>query len=60
MTLLEYVELPMRFAELERGSRQSLAREVLKRVGSGARLAHRAECYPLEASSSAPPSPAPW
>jgi putative ABC transport system ATP-binding protein len=41
MTLLENVELPMRFAELERGKRQALAREALERVGLGARLAHR-------------------
>jgi len=41
MTLLENVELPMRFEELERGKRQALAREALERVGLGARLAHR-------------------
>ncbi|MGO8791984.1 MAG: ABC transporter ATP-binding protein [Terriglobia bacterium] len=41
MTLLENVELPMRFAEIERGKRPELAREALERVGLGARLAHR-------------------
>ena len=41
MTLLENVELPMRFAEVERSQRQGLAREALERVGLGARLAHR-------------------
>ncbi len=41
MTLLENVELPMRFAEIERGQRAGLARQALDRVGLGARLAHR-------------------
>jgi putative ABC transport system ATP-binding protein len=41
MTLLENVELPMRFAEMERSRRPELAREALERVGLGARLAHR-------------------
>jgi putative ABC transport system ATP-binding protein len=41
MTLLENVELPMRFAEVERGRRPALAREALERVGLGARLDHR-------------------
>jgi putative ABC transport system ATP-binding protein len=41
MTLLENVELPMRFAEIERGKRLALAREALERVGLGGRLAHR-------------------
>jgi ABC-type lipoprotein export system ATPase subunit len=41
MTLLENVELPMRFAEVERESRRQLAREALERVGLGARLEHR-------------------
>jgi len=41
MTLLENVELPMRFAEVERSRRPELAREALERVGLGARLAHR-------------------
>ena len=33
MTLAENVELPLRFAEVDRGQRQSLAREALERVG---------------------------
>jgi putative ABC transport system ATP-binding protein len=41
MTLAENVELPLRFAEIERGKRQSLAREALERVGLGARANHR-------------------
>jgi putative ABC transport system ATP-binding protein len=41
MTLLENVELPMRFAEMPRGRRLELAREALERVGLGSRLAHR-------------------
>ncbi|HEY1677815.1 MAG TPA: ABC transporter ATP-binding protein [Candidatus Sulfotelmatobacter sp.] len=41
MTLTENVELPMRFAEVERGKRASMAREALQRVGLGARLDHR-------------------
>jgi putative ABC transport system ATP-binding protein len=41
MTLLENVELPMRFAEVERGRRPALAREALERVGLAARIAHR-------------------
>jgi ABC-type lipoprotein export system ATPase subunit len=41
MTLLENVELPMRFAEVERSTRQGRAREALERVGLGARLAHK-------------------
>ncbi len=41
MTLLENVELPMRFAEMERSRRPELARQALERVGLGARLAHR-------------------
>src|SRR5208337_2542527 len=41
MTLLENVELPMRFAETERGQRLALAREALQRVGLGGRLTHR-------------------
>src|SRR5208283_1402436 len=38
---LENVELPMRFAETERGRRVALAREALQRVGLGGRLGHR-------------------
>jgi len=41
MTLAENVELPMRFAEVERGKRESLARDALARVGLQARMNHR-------------------
>ena len=41
MTLLENVELPMRFAEVPRVKRETMAREALHRVGLAARLAHR-------------------
>jgi ABC-type lipoprotein export system ATPase subunit len=41
MTLAENVELPMRFAEVDRGKRDSLAREALTRVGLQARMNHR-------------------
>jgi putative ABC transport system ATP-binding protein len=41
MTLLENVELPMRFAEVERGQRLKFALEALERVGLGSRLTHR-------------------
>jgi putative ABC transport system ATP-binding protein len=41
MTLLENVELPLRFAEVDRGKRESLARQALERVGLTARLRHR-------------------
>ena len=41
MTLLENVELPMRFAEVDRAKREGLARQALDRVGLGARLRHR-------------------
>jgi putative ABC transport system ATP-binding protein len=41
MTLEENVELPMRFAEVERGKRQNLARKALERVGLVARMKHR-------------------
>src|SRR5438874_7923264 len=41
MTVLENVELPMRFAEVERGQRWTRAKEALERVGLGARLNHR-------------------
>ena len=41
MTLTENVELPLRFAEVERSERQKLAHEALDRVGLGARLHHR-------------------
>jgi putative ABC transport system ATP-binding protein len=41
MTIAENVELPMRFAEVERGKRDNLAREALARVGLQARMNHR-------------------
>jgi len=41
MTLAENVELPMRFAEIDRGVRDGLAREALARVGLQARINHR-------------------
>lgn len=41
MTVIENVELPLRFAEVERSRRDSLAREALNRVGLGGRLHHR-------------------
>jgi ABC-type lipoprotein export system ATPase subunit len=41
MTVIENVELPLRFAEVDRGQRNSLAREALQRVGLSRRLDHR-------------------
>lgn len=41
MTVMENVELPLRFAEVDRGQRQALAREALERVGLRARIDHR-------------------
>ena len=41
MTITENVELPMRFAEVERGERAQLVRQSLERVGLGHRLEHR-------------------
>jgi len=41
MTLAENVELPLRFAEVERNRRESLAREALELVGLRARISHR-------------------
>jgi putative ABC transport system ATP-binding protein len=41
MTVVENVELPLRFAEVDRGQRQTLAREALERVGLRARMGHR-------------------
>lgn len=46
MTVLENVELPMRFAEIDRNKRSALARLALERVGLGERLNHR----PMELS----------
>jgi putative ABC transport system ATP-binding protein len=41
MTLAENVELPMRFAEVDRAKRDGLAREALTRVGLQERMNHR-------------------
>ena len=41
MTITENVELPMRFAEVERAERGQRSREALERVGLGKRLDHR-------------------
>jgi len=41
MTVAENVELPLRFAEVDRSRRESLAREALERVGLRARMNHR-------------------
>jgi putative ABC transport system ATP-binding protein len=41
MTVTENVELPLRFAEVDRGRRDSLARESLERVGLKARMSQR-------------------
>ncbi len=41
MTLLENVELPMRFAEVDRDKRGALAEEALRRVGLISRSRHR-------------------
>jgi len=41
MTLLENVELPLRFAEVDRDQRHGLARRALDRVGLSTRLRHR-------------------
>ena len=46
MTLLENVELPMRFAEVERADRAGRARAALEQVG----IAHRADHRPTEVS----------
>ncbi len=46
MSLLENVELPMRFAEVDRRERSKLARQSLERVGLSGRLKHR----PMELS----------
>src|SRR5512146_2373221 len=41
MTLLENVDLPMRFAEVDRGDRVERARAALTQVGLAARVNHR-------------------
>jgi putative ABC transport system ATP-binding protein len=41
MTLMENVELPMRFAEVERGERDTRVQEALRQVGLSGRLEHR-------------------
>jgi putative ABC transport system ATP-binding protein len=41
MTVLENVELPMRFAEVERSLRQQRAKEAVEHVRLGSRLLHR-------------------
>jgi putative ABC transport system ATP-binding protein len=41
MTVIENVELPLRFAEVDRGQRDGLARTALERVGLAKRLHHR-------------------
>jgi len=41
MNLIENVELPLRFAEVDRDKREAMARKSLERVGLGARLRHR-------------------
>src|ERR1700721_2197940 len=46
MSLLENVELPMRFAEVDRRDRSALVRQSLERVGLSGRLSHR----PMELS----------
>src|SRR6266852_8503763 len=41
MTLAENVDLPLRFAEVDRGQRQALTRQALERVGLATRMTHR-------------------
>jgi ABC-type lipoprotein export system ATPase subunit len=41
MTLAENVDLPLRFAEVDRSRRDGLARQALERVGLGGRTRHR-------------------
>lgn len=46
MTVLENVELPLRFAEVERSKRGAMASEALQKVGLSGRIKHR----PIELS----------
>jgi putative ABC transport system ATP-binding protein len=41
MNVLENVELPLRFAEVDRDKRDGMAREALERVGLKSRMKHR-------------------
>lgn len=41
MTVAENVELPLRFAEVDRDKRQAMAQEALERVGLKSRMRHR-------------------
>jgi putative ABC transport system ATP-binding protein len=41
MTVIENVDLPLRFAEVDRWKREALAREALEKVGLSQRLKHR-------------------
>jgi len=41
MSLLENVELPLRFAEVDRSQREGLVKKALDRVGLGGRIGHR-------------------
>ncbi len=41
MTVHENVELPLRFAEMDRGERAKVSREAIERVGLGSRLDHK-------------------
>jgi ABC-type lipoprotein export system ATPase subunit len=41
MNVLENVELPLRFAEVDRDKRDAMAREALERVGLKSRIRHR-------------------
>jgi putative ABC transport system ATP-binding protein len=41
MNVLENVELPLRFAEVDRGLREAIVKKALDRVGLGARMRHR-------------------
>jgi len=41
MNLLENVELPLRFAEVDRSQREGLVKKALDRVGLGGRIRHR-------------------